>query len=315
MRITPFATGNPKRTFNPKPSTRTRPNMTLAERAVRSLAAMKPNPQPPLLRLRHPLVLMHGFGVLAAFGRGGMLHEQAMHLRKRGVWAFAPNVSPYHTVSARADQWGTRLRHILRATDADQVHLVAHSMGGLDARFLVSRRGWAERVATLTTVSTPHRGTSAADFVMEQPDRLIALLAAAAEWLGRQILPDDDASDFTRAVRELRPAHVQGTFNPATPDAPSVDYRSYAGRAGRGTDVPINPFFRPLNHVIYEREGVNDGYVTTESARWGDFRGALDADHARQVGLAAGGLRRVPAADAFYQTLAQDLADEEDDRR
>jgi triacylglycerol lipase len=284
--------------------------MTLAERAVRRLTAMDRHPQPPLLRLRHPLVLMHGFGVLAAFRRGGMLHEQAMHLRKRGVWAFAPNVSPYHTVTARADQWEARFERILRETDAEQFHLVAHSMGGLDARFLVSRRGWGEHVATLTTVSTPHRGATAADYVMEQPERLRRLVADAAEWLGRQTLPDDDASDFLRAVREMRPAYVQNEFNPATPDHPSVQYRSYAGRAGRGTDVAISPFFRLLNAVIYEREGVNDGYVATESARWGDFRGLLDGDHARQVGLAAGGLRRVPDADAFYRRLAEDLAGE-----
>jgi triacylglycerol lipase len=271
---------------------------------------MERHPQPPLLQLRHPLVLMHGFGVLAAVRRGGMLHEQAMHLRRRGVWAFAPNVSPYHTVSARADQWAARFERILRETSARRLHLVAHSMGGLDARFLVSRRGWNERVATLTTVSTPHRGTAAADYVMEQPERLRRLAAAAAEWLGRQVLPADGASDFARAVSELRPAYIRDEFNPATPDAPSVDYRSYAGRAGRGTDVPINPFFRLLNSVIYQREGVNDGYVAAESARWGDFRGALDADHARQVGLAAGGLRRVPEADAFYRNVAKDLADE-----
>jgi triacylglycerol lipase len=283
--------------------------MTLVQRAVRRLVEMKRHPQPPLLPLRHPVVLMHGFGLYAALWREGMLHGTAMHLRRRGVWAFAPNVSPYRPVCARAEQWAARFEHVLRETGAERLHLIAHSMGGLDARFLISRRGWAGRVATLTTISTPHRGSSAADYLMEQPARLRRLVARTADWLGAQALPRPEAAaDFERAVRELRPAYLRDVFNPATPDAPSVRYQSYAGRAGAGTDVPINPFFRPLNRVIYQREGVNDGYVASESARWGSFRGTLDADHARQVGLAAAGLRRAPGIYAFYRRVVEDLA-------
>lgn len=283
--------------------------MTLAERTVRRLTKLEPHPQPPILRLRHPLVFMHGFGLYAALWRKGMLHDEAMHLRQRGVWAFAPNVSPYHTVPVRAEEWATRLDHVLRETGAEKLNLVAHSMGGLDARFLISRRGWHDRVATLTTISTPHRGASAADYLMEQPQRIRQFVSDAADWLGVQAL-DDATADFQRAVEGLRPAYIQHTFNPNTPDHPSVRYWSYAGRAGEGTDVPLNPFFRPLNHVIYEREGINDGYVAIQSARWGDFRGTLDADHARQVGLAAAGLRRAPEIHAFYRSLVESLGHE-----
>ena len=42
------------------------------------------------------------------------------------------------------------------------MHLIAHSMGGLDARHMIVREGMAERVASLTTVGTPHNGTPVA---------------------------------------------------------------------------------------------------------------------------------------------------------
>jgi triacylglycerol lipase len=284
--------------------------MTLTERTARQFLALEAHPQPPLIRLRHPVVLMHGFGLYATLWREGMFHDEAMHLRTHGVWAFAPNVSPYHTVATRAEQWDTRLKHVLRETGADRLNLVAHSMGGLDARFLISRRGWHDRVATLTTISSPHHGASAADYLMEQPERVRQFVAGAADWLGARALSDDATADFLRAVRELRPEYVQDTFNPDTPNHPSVRYGSFAGRAGAGTDVPLNPFFRPLNRVIYEREGVNDGYVAVESARWGDFHGTVDADHARQVGLAAAGLRTAPDIHAFYREVVEALADE-----
>src|SRR5262249_5187529 len=44
------------------------------------------------------------------------------------------------------------------ALAARAVHVFAHSMGGLDARYMISRLGMAKRVLSLTTIATPHRG-------------------------------------------------------------------------------------------------------------------------------------------------------------
>lgn len=278
------------------------------ETALQRLSGLEPLPEPPLIRLRYPVVFMHGFGFLASFQRGGHLHGEAMHLRRHGVWAYAPNVAPYHTVATRTEMWEARLGHVLQETAAERLNLVAHSMGGLDARFLISQKGWAERVASLTTVSTPHHGTALADLVMEQPDRLRAWLGGVADWIGATAL-EGGSSDFLTAVAELRPAHLAEAFNPAAPDAPGVRYFSYAGRAGKGTDAPISPFFRLQNRLLYEREGINDGYVSVESAKWGTFLGTLDADHARQVGLEPlPGAR--PMAHDFYRAVARMLAAE-----
>jgi len=40
--------------------------------------------------------------------------------------------------------------------DGRKVHLFAHSMGGLDARHMITHLGMANRVRTLTTIGTPH---------------------------------------------------------------------------------------------------------------------------------------------------------------
>ncbi len=278
------------------------------ETALQRLSGLDPFPEPPLIRLRYPVVFMHGFGLIASLQRGGHLHGEAMHLRRHGVWAYAPNVAPYHTVVTRAEMWEDRFRHVLEETGAARLNLVAHSMGGLDARFLISRAGWAEEVASLTTVATPHHGTALADLVMRQPERVRTWLGGVADWIGATAL-EDGTSDFLTAVAELRPAHLAEAFNPATPDAPSVRYFSYAGRAGKGTDVPISPFFRLQNRLLYEREGENDGYVSAQSARWGTFLGAFDGDHGRQVGLEPiPGTR--PIAHDFYRAVARMLAEE-----
>lgn len=270
--------------------------------------SLSPFPQPEIIGLDEPVVLLHGIGIFAAMGRKGQLHEQAMHLREYGVHAYAPNVVPYNRIPVRAQAWKNRIETVLRETGAERVHLIAHSMGGLDARYLISRLDGHEEVKTLTTVSTPHRGSAIAARVIEQPERVRRWIGEVMNWLGETAYANAPA-DALSAIGELTPDHVQEEFNPKVPDHPSVTYRSYAGRAGKGTSVPINPLLVLYNTTLYDKEGVNDGFVSIESARWGEFKGTLDADHGVQVGL-----KRTPGASfepqEFYLSLVRDLAGE-----
>lgn len=280
----------------------------LAETALQRLAGLEPFPQPPLIPLQSPLVLMHGFGMLAGLRRRGHLHEEAMHLRRRGVRAYAPNVAPYDTILGRAAQWEARLEYILEETKAEKVCLVAHSMGGLDARYLISRRGFHRHVHALVTVATPHHGSALAQFVLEQPERLRLWAADLVNWMGAAVL-DDATADVLTALRELTPEHVTQHFNAATPDHPDVRYWSYAGQAGKGTALPINPFLRLFNTVLFAREGPNDGFVSVQSAQWGSYLGVVGADHTQQVGLPLP-LRSAFSAATFYADVACMLARE-----
>ena len=61
-------------------------------------------------------------------------------------------------VRSTADELGREVERICEATNADMVHLVGHSHGGLVARYYVQRLGGDARVHTLVTVGTPHHG-------------------------------------------------------------------------------------------------------------------------------------------------------------
>ena len=262
-----------------------RPEAMLSDRnPLKKLVGLDPFPQPPLIQTRYPVVLMHGFGMLAGLRRGGHLHEEAMNLRLHGVVAYAPNVASYNTVAARAAMWEQRLAHILEETGAERLNLIAHSMGGLDARLLIHQHGFHEVVAVLTTISTPHRGTYLAEFLLRQPERLRRWGVDLVNWMGENAL-EDATADAQQALHELTPAYLDETFNPAVPDHPDVAYWSYGGAAGKGTDAGINPFLKLWNPIIYDREGANDGMVSVRSARWGTFLGTVEADHAQQIGL------------------------------
>jgi triacylglycerol lipase len=280
---------------------------TFSAAALQRLTGLKPFPQPAIIPTEQPIVMMHGFGIGASFRRGGHLHDEAMHLRSRGVRAVAPNVSPYNTVQARCDMWEDRLEGVLDETGADRLSIIAHSMGGLDARSLISTRGWHDTVDVLVTVATPHRGSPIASLTLDQPEAVRKWLVEMADWVGTHIL-EDGSADIRKALHELTPEYVTQTFNEEVPNHPDVEYWSFGCQAGDGTDIPIDPIFRYLNSYLYEREGVNDGIVSVRSARWGEYLGTVDADHARQVGIRS----RLAAefdANAFYASIAQRLAD------
>ncbi len=263
-------------------------------------------PEPALIRTNYPIMLMHGFGTTSGLGRKGNYHEAAMALRSHGVWAYAPNVAPYHTIATRAEMWAERMAHILEETHAPKVNLIAHSMGGLDARYLISRLGQHTHVASLTTIATPHRGSALASFVLKQPATIKKALMYGAHALGTLTSPDTDA-DFLSAVDELQPDFITNAFNPATPDHPDIPYWSYAGAAGRGSDIRINPVMLPLNQYLFAKEGLNDGFVSTASAPWGTFCGTLPADHAQQIGVNFPGASSF-RANTFYASVAEMLA-------
>ena len=270
----------------------------LTASAIKRIAGLEPFPQPPFHRSRHPIVLMHGFGLLAFLARGGHLHEEAMHLRLHGLAAFAPNITPYHIIPQRAAMWKERIEVILAQTGAEKVNLIAHSMGCLDARYLISRMDMAPRVASLTTISTPHRGSSLALMALKQPERIRELVRSAANWVGENVMEVE--ADFSAAIESLTPDAVRDTFNTNVPDVEGVWYASWAGSAGK-------PVFRPFNSWLYSREGVNDGIVSVASSQWGDFQGEIEADHLQQIGIEvlAGSSF---SSKAFVLALAEDLA-------
>lgn len=240
-------------------------------------------PQPPLRPTRHPVVLMHGFGALANLMQGGVLHEEAMHLRTRGVAAYAPHVNPYDTIAVRAEAWADRLERVLAETGADRVNLVGFSSAGLDARHLARDSAWHGRIASLVTVSTPHRGTPLASFVLDRPDRLRTWALGVMDFVGRAAY-ESAPPHSAEAVAELTPEAVAGRF-PEDESIPGAWCASFASRAGKGTGVPIYPPLIVPNRILYGLAGPNDGIVPTASMAWGERLGVVEADHARQIGL------------------------------
>lgn len=240
-------------------------------------------------RLRYPLVLAHGLLGFRELRIAGARHEYFRgvpnRLRGLGAEVYAFGVSPTASVEVRARQ----LAQAVAGLDARRVNIVAHSMGGLDARFAVARLGLERKVASLTTVGTPHHGTPLADLGVDLLGGKLGLLAI----LERLGVPVEAFYDLTTS-RMAR-------FNQVVPDARGVSYGCVVGRH-RG---PVNVLSAPLVPsylFLSERAGENDGLVPASSQAWGEVLKTIEADHWAQVGWSV----RFDAP-GFYAELIREL--------
>ena len=235
-------------------------------RQVRSTAVRRA-PRP----LRHPIVLAHGVLGFDALELGGKRHEYfrgiPAHLRTLGCDVHLVQVPPIGSVAERAEA----LSRAVRSLDAERVHIIAHSMGGLDARYAISRLGLAARVASLTTIGTPHHGTPLADLGTDLLGEKLGLRRlAGALRVG---------TDAFYALTTARMA----AFNAEVPDVRGVVYGSYVG-ALESASRALHPLLAPGYLYLSRRAGANDGLVPASSQRWGELLGTVEADHWAQVG-------------------------------
>ncbi len=215
-------------------------------------------------RLQAPIVLVHG---LFGFERLRLAGLTLAHyfpgipdfLGAAGNRVLVPGLSPTAGIAQRAQQLKDFLQ---REAPREPVHLIAHSLGGLDARYLISRLDMADRVLTLTTLGTPHRGTAFADWSIRRLERVLGPVFNLLH------LPTQAFYDLTT------PACAR--FNEQVPDAARVRYFSVAGRHDGSLR---NPEWLLSYHIVLEAEGPNDGVVSLASARYGESLDVWDGDH------------------------------------
>lgn len=165
------------------------------------------------------------------------------------------NVEFAGSLKMRAAELKSHVEGILGQSGADKVHIIAHSMGGLDARMMIVDLGMADRVASLTTIGTPHLGTVLADRVLGFGGKLLIKALRDAIRLdldGFKDLTTSACGDFNRRARDAE----------AKNDVFYQVYSSYDEGA---------QMFLPLIGswtLIRAFEGRNDGLVSVRSQMW-----------------------------------------------
>lgn len=218
-----------------------------------------------------PVVFVHGYGVNSTLFE--MLPFRKL-FEEEGFNVFFAETSSIGSLESHAATLRDEIEH---KVPEGPYHLVAHSMGGLDARLAIDRYNLGDRCRTLTTVSTPHRGSPVADFIIEllQKDGLGWFLSKIMNLMRRY--PED--------IHQLTTHYVQDVFNKTVFDDPRIAVFSM------GFSIPRPLFLHSLAPILWIGNEIirdsgfpnNDGLVSLESARWGEYLGDFEADHYSQV--------------------------------
>lgn len=256
---------------------------------------------------RYPILMVHGvffrdFRYLNYWGR------IPKELVRNGARIYYGNHQSAASVADSGAELKERILEIIAQTGAEKLNVIAHSKGGLDMRYAVSKLGMDAYVASLTTINTPHRGCVFADYLLSKiPDAVQQRVAAAYHAALKKA--GDENPDFLAAVRDLT-ASACLAFNQEVLDMPGVYYQSVGSRLNRPSAgrFPLNFSY----HLVKYFDGPNDGLVAESSFPWGaDYR-LLTVDGAR--GISHGDMidlnrENIPDFDVreFYVSLVHEL--------
>lgn len=260
-----------------------------------------------ICKTRYPILMVHGvfFRDFRYLNYWGRIPDE---LTKNGATIFYGNHQSAASVEECGRELAERIRQIVEKTGCEKVNLIAHSKGGLDCRYAISRGGADSYVASLTTINTPHRGCEFADYLLSKiPDKQKEMVActynAALCKLG------DTCPNFLEAVYDLT-ADACRKRNEELADVPGIFYQSVGSKLNRasGGRFPLNF----THYLVRYFDGDNDGLVGEKSFPWGEkyqfltVKGKRGISHGDMIDLNRENFDGFDVREFFVQ-LVQDL--------
>ena len=183
------------------------------------------------------------------------------------------------SVADSAAELSERIKKIVAETGCEKVNIIAHSKGGLDCRYAISKLGIAKNVASLTTINTPHRGCIFADKLLNYAgdgvkQKVAGLYNTALKKLG------DENPDFLTAIYDLT-APVCEAYDKELTVPDYVYCQSFGSKLNKATSGQF-----PLNfsyHIVKFFDGPNDGLVGESSFAWGETYQFLTTEGKRGI--------------------------------
>lgn len=229
-------------------------------------------------KTRYPIVFIHGIALKDKTLFTSYWGKIPQQLEALGASSYFGGQAAYKTNKLNAEYIAKRIDLILAKHNTDKVNIIAHSKGGIEARYLISVLGYESKVASLTTICTPHRGSSIADIIISKTennrplqDFIILTAAMQALYMGNL------EADPYNSGAQLTTANMM-QFNKEVPDSPQVYYQSYSARIREA--YPDN-ILKKAAAILEQYEGENDGLVSVQSAIWGDYKGIILEDDAK----------------------------------
>ncbi|MDE5854274.1 MAG: alpha/beta hydrolase [Ruminococcus sp.] len=214
---------------------------------------------------KYPLFFVHGMGFrdgrICYWGRIPKI------LKQYGAEMFFGCQDASASIEDNAEILKKSLLKFIAETGVKKVNIIAHSKGGLEARYLISTMGMGKYIASVTTLSTPHNGSVTMDKLMKLPKCFLVLGSKIFDIF--QKIGGDKNPDTFRCLEQVTTSYM-AEFNRNNPDDKNIYYRSYAFKMKNSfSDIIMAiPYF-----AVRIMDGESDGLLTAKEVAWGDFRG------------------------------------------
>lgn len=229
-------------------------------------------------KTRYPILMVHGifWRDWQFFNYWGRISSE---LIKNGAVVYYGNQQSATEMEVCAKELKEQILSIVEKEKCQKVNIIAHSKGGLDARYAISCLGMDEYVGSLTTICTPHQGCYFVDRLLNKiPDKTVLAIAKRYNSFYKKL--GDKEPDFYSGIYDLTVKKCS-EFNEKVTDRESVLYQSVASemKSFFSASFPLN-----IGYVAIRRsEGENDGFVTIESSKWGNFLGCYTPKNGRGI--------------------------------
>ena len=214
--------------------------------------------------LKYPVILVHGIAVhdrSKIIDFWGRIPET---FREKGNQVYYGNTDAWGGCDSNAKILKETIEKVLLETGKEKVNIIAHSKGGIDSRWLIRKYGFEDRIASLTTVSTPHRGSELADLIYKQKVIHYKIFRKTLDIFGK--LYGDTNPDLYNVNFQLTSGKMK-EFNENVKMSGKVYFQSlYTTMRNSFDDL----MFYYTHSYIKKVTGENDGMVSEQSARWGD---------------------------------------------
>jgi len=118
--------------------------------------------------------------------------------------SFVAQVQPFQSSEARGLDLANDIEGYMASKGVSRVNIIGHSQGGLDARkaakVLYQRKGYTV-VSVLTSVSSPHRGSPVAKYILDLGPGVTSVIDALARYYGNIVY--GSGNDGYAAAKQL----------------------------------------------------------------------------------------------------------------
>jgi triacylglycerol lipase len=218
-------------------------------------------------KTKYPVIFVHGIAYRDDVGVLPYWSHIPKVLRKHGAKVYLSHTQAFNSHIDNSILLKYRILDILETTGAEKVNIIAHSKGGLEARWMISRLNMADKVASLSTIASPHKGSSVADSILKtlKMKGKTRLVVKIVEFYASAI--GDREPNVLEAAENLTVEYMNH-FNGSVPKMENVYYQSYG--CVMNPDYPLKYLLRAQN-LLSEKEGDNDSQVSIESAKYDNF--------------------------------------------